>query len=160
MKVLALLLALILSILACLPDRNSLPKGPLEFTTIFEGQHSLADTSSTYLINNSEHWAKIWQFANGKIEPMPVLPVIDFNKYAIIAVFMGQKSSAGHRVEISEIVQYPKLSVSDGYLSVKAINYKRTGGMMLPVLTSPCHIVKIMKSQPKLSVTYIEVTEQ
>jgi hypothetical protein len=121
----------------------------VEFTPILAGQHSLADTASSYLINDKEAWDEIWHLANGDIEPMPDLPEIDFDKQMVLAVFMGRKNSGGYHNEIASI------NKANGFLNVKVINYERAGGTMLPVLTSPFQIVTIPKGKFKLKIENI-----
>jgi hypothetical protein len=124
-----------------------------KFTTISDGQHSLADTASNYLIGDKDTWAEIWQLANGNIEPMPALPEIDFEKQMVLAVFMGTKNSGGYRTEIASITKMKDT------LDVKVINYQREGGMMLPVLTSPFQLVLLPKGNYKLNIIYANQKE-
>lgn len=77
------------------------------------------------------------------------MPEINFEKHMVLAVFMGRKNSGGYR---NEIVSINKIK---GFLNVKVINYQREGGMMLPVLTSPFHIVTIPKGNFKLKIENI-----
>jgi len=154
MKSVISILALACLFLACASTARTDQSGEsIEFTPILEGQHSLADTASSYLIGDKETWTEIWQFANGNIEPMPELPEINFEKQMVLAVFMGRKNSGGYRNEIASINKV------ESFLNVKVINYRREGGMMLPVLTSPFCIVKIPKSNYKLLMRYEEVKE-
>jgi len=105
------------------------------------------------LISDKETWAEIWRLANGNIEPMPELAEIDFSKQMVLAVFMGRKNSAGYSNEITSI------NKAKGILNVKVVNYQRESGTMLPVLTSPFHIVKVPKGNFKLKIENIEQKE-
>jgi hypothetical protein len=127
--------------------------GPVDFETILTGQHSLIDTAAVFLIDNEQDWENIWKLAQGNIEPMPPVMRIDFDKFMILAVFMGRKNTGGYSNEISEI------SRNGDMLNVKVINHVSGGGMMLPVLTSPFQIVRITKGDFKLNVTYQDVKE-
>ena len=117
--------------------RTTVKDGPIAFAVIDSGQHSLADTAAVFLIDNQKQWLEIWRFAKGSIEPMPPAPEIDFKRDMLVAVFMGKKSSGGYRVQMTNI-EYAKdtLSISIEY-------FRRPGGTLLPVVTSPYQIAKI-----------------
>jgi hypothetical protein len=137
----------------CLAFSKKPAAGPVEFETVFMGQHSTVDTAAVYLINNNEQWDKIWKLSQGMITPMPETKQIDFDKYDVIAVFMGQKNSGGYSVEITDVIR-------DGdNLNVKVTNHISSGGMMLPVVVNPCHLVQIPKGEYKLNVEYSDKKE-
>jgi len=123
---------------------------PIDFTEILKGQHSLGDTAAVYLIVNDKDWANLWQTAQGEIEPMPEVTPVDFDKYMILGVFLGRRSSSGYSVEIS------KLSQSDSILTIDAIEHKSGGGMMLTVMTNPFQIVQIPKGNYKININWTE----
>lgn len=153
MKVFIIALLIASLAIGCLAFSQKPPGGPVEFETVMTGQHSLIDTASVILVDNAELWSKIWNLAQGKIEPMPATPDIDFAEYSIIAVFMGQKNNSGYSVKVSELIQ-------DGNnLTVRVINHISVGGMMLPVVTNPCHMVKLPAGEYELQVEYTEQKE-
>lgn len=139
--------------ISCLAFSKKPKSGPVEFVPVQIGQHSSIDTSAVFLIDDIENWEKIWQLAQGSIEPTPIIPEIDFSKNTVIAIFMGRKNSAGYSVEISQIIKDGK------NLNVKAINHISGGGMMLPVLTTPYQIVKIPEGDFNLHVEYTDQKE-
>lgn len=116
--------------------RTPVKEGPIAFAVIDSGQHSLADTAALILIDNQKQWLEIWRVAKGMIEPMPSAPEIDFENEMLAAVFMGKKSSGGYRVQITKI-DYVKdtLNISIDY-------FRRAGGTLLPMITSPYQIAK------------------
>jgi hypothetical protein len=70
-----------------------------------------------------------------------------------LAVFMGQKTSGGYKIEITKIAQL------DSALRVFVTRYYGGGGSMLPVLTSPYHIVQIPKGDYKIEIEYKDQKE-
>lgn len=133
--------------------KKSQADNPIEFETVAEGKHSLADTALVILVDNSEQWGRTWNLAQGNIDPMPVMPEINFKNEMILAVFMGERTSGGFSTEIESLTE------SKGVLQVKVNNYSRKSGMMLPVLTSPFHIVKFPERDYKLIVKITEIDE-
>lgn|GEM_PF-1672809 len=127
--------------------------GPVDFRTILSGTSSAADTAAVYLIENSDQWRKTWRLATGKIEPAPALPEIDFKSTVVVAAFMGEKTSSGHRIEIARIIK------SGQSLKVFVIHRSSSQGMLLPVLTSPFHLVSIPKGKYKLEVKIEKVED-
>jgi hypothetical protein len=81
-------------------------------------------------------------------------------KNLIIAVFSGRKSSAGHDIKISEVIRNKSEQPTfDGLLTVKITRHISAGGMMLPVLTSPFHIVEIPKGKYEFKYLYEDAKE-
>ncbi len=134
-------------------NRAGQAEAPITFRTILAGTSSAADTAAVYLVENNDQWRKTWRLATGKIEPAPVPPEIDFKSTVVIAAFMGQKNSSGHRIEIARIVKSGQL------LKVFVIHRISTQGMLLPVLTSPFHLVSIPKGKYKLEVKIEKVED-
>ncbi len=153
MKTISVSILAVFLVIGCLAFSKKPASGPLPFETVLAGQHSLIDTSAVFVVDNAENWNRIWHLAQGNVEPMPELQPIDFEKYNAIAVFMGTKNSSGYSVEISEISR-----VGDN-LYLKVINHIGGGGMMLPVITTPYHIVKITAGDYELNIEYTDQKE-
>jgi hypothetical protein len=66
---------------------------------------------------------------------------------------MGKKGAAGHRTEITSITKKGEK------LTVVVKNHRSQEGMILPVVTSPYHLVTIPKGKYKLNVRYEQVNE-
>lgn len=142
---LMLCLALGCSILS----RSDVADGPVKFQTILAGHYSLADTAAVYLISDDEQWQEIWRIANGRMELPPEPLKVDFTRQAVIAAFMGERSSSGYRIEISSITK------KGSKLIVAIKNYETPG--MLTVMTYPFHIVKIPKGEYRMVVEYEKI---
>jgi hypothetical protein len=132
---------------------KSLPNGPVKFQTVISAQHSLADTASVYLCDNNGQWQKIWHQAMGKQDPIPDAPKIDFGQNQVLAVFMGKRNSSGHHNEIINITKKGQK------LIIHVKNHQTTGWMLLPMVTSPFHIVTIPKGKFKLDMRYEQIND-
>ncbi|HDD57113.1 MAG TPA: protease complex subunit PrcB family protein [Thermoplasmatales archaeon] len=72
--------------------------------------------------------------------PHPKIPVIDFTKNMVLAVFMGQRCTGGFAVEIKKIEKY-----SSELVVLFTDTEPASKAEVTTVLTQPYHIVKIRK---------------
>jgi hypothetical protein len=74
------------------------------------------------------------------MHPQDPLPVVDFSKTTIIAVFMGRCPTMGYEIEIKEIID-------TGLSVVVRVEKTHPGERCLvgEAITSPFHIVKVDK---------------
>lgn len=155
LKHIVAIIAVILIVAGCSGvGKKRSPDGPVAFQTILSGQYSQADTAAVYLIDNNDQWRKIWDLAMGRQDPLPHAVKLDFKNNMALAVFMGKKGAVGHRVEISKITKKGEK------LTVLVKNHHSSGGMVLPVVTSPYHLITIPKGKYKLNVRHEQVNDQ
>jgi len=128
--------------------RGRIPEGPIEFATVALGQHSLVDTAAVFLVKDSTEWTRIWQLAEGNKDPLPPAPGLNFADSMLVAAFLGRRTSAGHEIDIAEITR------EETKLRITIKTSFRAGGAILPVLTSPYHIVRIPRGDYELVVEY------
>ena len=145
---------LLLAVCAQAFSKKPAEAGPVDFELILAGQHSRMDTAAVFLVDNQQDWEQIWQIAQGRIDPLPPVKEVDFTNYSVIAVFRGTKNSGGYSVEIGGIEK------SANELKVNVVYRNSSGGMVLPVVTSPYQIVRIPKGDYTLNVEYIEKEAQ
>ncbi len=125
--------------------RGDSPKnGAVDFQVILSGPYSNAKVPDIQLIKSEGEWERIWQMAQGKVEPLPQLPTVDFDKSYVIAAFMGERSSSGYHIEIDKIEKNGKK------LQVHVKKYETPG--MLTVMTQPYTLVRVPKGNYKLEV--------
>jgi hypothetical protein len=149
-----LLIAVILTITSCsVVGVKHQADGPIAFRTILSGQYSKADAAAVYLIDNDSQWQKIWKLTMGNQDPIPHAPELDFKNDVALAIFMGKKGAAGHRNEITSITK------KGNKLTVIVKNHHSQEGMILPVVTSPFHLVTIPKGNYKLNIRYEQINE-
>lgn len=121
------------------PTSGQEQAGQVKFETLGKAQTSEHQEERNYVISTGEEWGKLWDKITGptaKASPVPV----DFEKETVLAVFQGQKGSAGYVIEITKIIKV------DNNLEVFVT--KTSPGkscLTAAVITAPYHIVKIEK---------------
>jgi hypothetical protein len=77
----------------------------LRFQTL--ASHSLGAVSDkkTLVIKEQHEWVNLWQALYADTSPAPEIPVVNFNRKMVIAVFAGDKPSSGHQIVISGLVK-------------------------------------------------------
>ena len=131
---------------ACAPATwwSRMPDGPVAFQTVLAGSSSMADTFQVHLVTSQRQWEDVWFLAKGDVDPLPVRPTVDFGRQYIIAAFMGERTSSGYRIEIID------LEKQGSVLEVHISKYETPG--MLPVVTSPFHLIRIPKGRYDLQI--------
>jgi hypothetical protein len=124
---------------------KSLSDGQVQYTVILSGPYSGANEYEVKLVTNQREWEQIWQVAKGKEDPLPSIPTVNFNHQYVIAAFMGQRSSSGYKIEISDIQKHGKI------LKVHIKKYETPG--MLTVMTNPFTLIRVPRGDYKLEVT-------
>lgn len=69
------------------------------------------------------------------------MPDVNFNKWNVVALFMGQMSSGGHGIHVKSV------TVDDGTATVHTIETNPEGGMAPAVMTAPYCVVIIPKTE-------------
>lgn len=106
----------------------------LEFTTIDRGSNSDYQEARVEVITRIENWRYLWQ----KHKPNDSVPNVDFGKYQIVAIFMGQQSSSSYDVEITDVVMN-----QSGTIDLK-VNYSLKGQIIdRPIVQRPYHIIQM-----------------
>lgn len=113
----------------------------LEIETIEKKLYSMNTERKNYVIKSSKEWANLWV----KIGNTKIVPVIDFNRDMIIAVFQGENSTGGYDIEIGSITE--KENTID--VSVTESSPGKNC-MVTQAFTSPFHIVKIQRSDKEV----------
>jgi hypothetical protein len=107
---------------------------PARLRSIDKGLDSQMDDARRATARSAVEWEKLWRMHAGERK----LPVVDFGKEIVVAVFLGSRPTAGFAVEIVD-------ARADGAALV--VHYRETrpaaGGITAQVLTSPYHIVAV-----------------
>ena len=69
------------------------------FTKLVQGMQSSVPTRTNYLITSASELEKLWKMIDAKGNP----PTVDFTKNAIVAVFAGQKPTAGYAIAVAAV---------------------------------------------------------
>tara|TARA_Y100000310_G_scaffold332439_1_gene408007 strand:- start:891 stop:1280 length:390 start_codon:yes stop_codon:yes gene_type:complete len=111
-----------------------------KFETIDRGAYCGQKMPIGYVIDDQLTWERVWEATNISI-PTDTLPEIDFTKEMVIGAYLGQTTSGGYSIEISNIVD--RIDSLEVYLTEKA---PAPGSMTTDGLTQPYHLVKTAKN--------------
>ncbi|HEB66488.1 MAG TPA: protease complex subunit PrcB family protein [Gammaproteobacteria bacterium] len=136
---------LLLAMLALLGAACSLPPAeelPVPFTTVAMGEQSGIHQPKNVVVRTADEWARLW-----KLHDAGKRPSIDFGRDMVIAVFLGQRPTAGYRVRIMDVRQGPD------QLQVHVRERKPDSNAVLAqVLTYPYVMIRLPKKD--LPVTF------
>ncbi|MEM6628626.1 MAG: protease complex subunit PrcB family protein [Bacteroidota bacterium] len=99
-----------LSMCSCLGKRTpssekvTEPTLEMESMVLESGEYSGIFTLQNLCIQSEEDWEKCWKNIHSQSIPVPKLPVINFEKYILIACFMGSQNSGGYSINIDQVV--------------------------------------------------------
>lgn len=139
---------LVVLLASCNSSKKVMMKGTqIKYIEVLSGGQSNVGKASNVIINSKKELEEIYATINKNRTPSFIIPVIDFSKETVIALFMGSKSSGGYSTYIKQIeVQSKTISIT--------IEKKYPTGMVISVLTQPFYIAKIPKSNK--SIVFIE----
>lgn len=102
---------------------------------------SVARPSFEAIIREECHWLDFWEKHTDNVWPPPPAPSIDFDKYVVIAVVLGNRPSGCYGVEINQIS-------GDG--CGRKIHIRErvpcSGELCTLAITNPFHYIKVCKS--------------
>jgi len=124
---------------------KGLKSGQTDFETVEMCTQSGVEKQQNIIIQGQEAFKGLWELTYKDVNPVPLMPEIDFEKYTVVAVFMGQKPTGGYGIEITKVEENEKNIV----VTVKQTS-PLEGSMVTEVLTSPAHIVKIKKTDKEI----------
>ena len=114
------------------------PPKQVSFDTVSKGNRSAVREPLEAVARNQADWKALWQ-KHVPTEPnSAALPAIDFSREIVIAVFLGEKPTGGHDIEIT------RMERSDDRLLVSFIERRPPpGSLVTQAFTQPFHIVKV-----------------
>lgn len=114
----------------------------LEFASLQQGSHSGHTSSGYYVIQDNESWTELWnQHALFMLDTLPP-PSVDFSKYTVVAVFMGEVNTGGYAMNIYDIVDI------GSSLTVKLEKIEPGPKCIVTqALTQPYHMVQMTKTE-------------
>lgn len=111
------------------------------YTIIDQGVHSGLTLSKQLVIGNPADWQELWGVHQSNRRPTRPLPPIDFSKDMIIAVFLGEQPTGGHRVMIRGLEKTP------GSLQVSiSIDAPDKDALVTMALTQPYVIIRTLRT--------------
>jgi hypothetical protein len=118
--------------------KKEIPSIPMAIEKRFDNAHSNIRTFKTVKLFSQNRWQTLWnQSKSGSYNPPPA-PSIDFSKYFVVGIFLGEKRTGGYSVTISR-VQYKQ-----GRIIVIAHAVSPPPGGIVPmVLTHPSSLAVV-----------------
>lgn len=113
---------------------------PEKMRTIAKGNFGGIQEATQQVVTNAAQWANLWQKHSARKTPAEKTPEVDFTKETVLFVTLGQKSTGGYGVEISEIK--PVDGKAEVLVKTRA---PRPGGIQLQALSAPFHAVAVPK---------------
>ncbi len=80
-------------------DPSNTSSAAVPFTEIAKGSQSAVERRVNYLITSSSQFNELW----GVVTATGTPPKIDFKTHSVIAVFAGQKPTAGYAIAVAKI---------------------------------------------------------
>ncbi len=108
------------------------------FSTIRRGALSGVREPIWTVARTQEEWTTLWHRHAGAAA---VPPFVDFSSQIVVAVFAGQRPSAGYEIEVMEVRLMDR--------ALRVMYRERTPpatGLVRPVLTAPFHIIQLPRS--------------
>ena len=108
------------------------------FHTIAKGYRSGVREPLQVVARNQNDWETLWRrHASVDVIPRP-LPIIDFEKFIVVGIFLGDKPTGGYEAEII------RAELSNTDLVILYREKAPTGrGEVIQSLTQPYHIVQV-----------------
>src|SRR5262245_15716903 len=132
---LLLLVPVLLALGAPQDERES-----LAFRVINEGQLSGFQSGMEKFVSSEKDWVALWMEREGSVKTRTPHPRIDFDRYAVVVVAMGKKSTDGYSIEITRVVK-----MKDDIRIFLRKTVPAQEAKALPKATSPFVIARIEK---------------
>jgi hypothetical protein len=98
-------LLVLVGVLAFSAGAAGQPGGAVPVQKHWKGfQNAYTDKPQNLVIKTADQWKTVWTKTHAFMTPAPPMPPVDFDKQMVLAVFMGQKPSGGHAIEITKVV--------------------------------------------------------
>jgi PrcB C-terminal len=111
------------------------------FSTLDKGLTSGVREPTQLVIRTHDDWAALWG-RHMQIQPAPQAPPVDFSRDMVVALFMGERPTGGHRIEITRVER------ADSGLSVRYRSQAPDPGTMVSqALTQPFHLVTLPRDE-------------
>lgn len=108
--------------------------------------------SHDLVLTNKVEFAQAWRMWNNQDMPAPN---IDFQRYEVLATFMGAKLSGGFNIEIKNVY-----NTGEGLEVMIEDHVPMAGGLVAHVISSPVHFVMIPKLELPVEFQHVIVNDR
>lgn len=125
------------------PDRTAdLPPQGEGFTTIVSGDRCGVPHALFARIDGQERWEELWRTHANRSIPRPATPAVDFEREVVLALVLGQRPSAGYRLEVTSVRE------EGGTLVVEAREVEPLADALhAAVVSTPFHFVRVPRTE-------------
>lgn len=107
----------------------------------WQGDSSGITDPREVIIKDSVAWTKFWAEHQSMMGTPPPAPSVNFKKFMVVGIFIGERGSSGYSVQMTNIKEVDKELI---------VSYTETqpssGGMQLSVMTQPYHLKAIPRT--------------
>ena len=142
---------LIFFLLACGKENRIESTGKtVEFDTISKGFYSLQVEKEYFVVRDAESFNQLLAFIeNGGSDVID--KDFDFSREMVVGAFLGEKPTGGYDIEITGVLE------QNDYIEVLIkIDEPDPDEMVAQVITSPCHIIKLKRSDMEFMFNIVE----
>ena len=119
-------------------ERHKKATTQVSVQTIAKGSRSGIREAAQIAVRSQSEWQKLWRQHSSTSTASVPLPVVDFDKEIVAAVFLGERPTGGYSVEISAA------EVTGSLLTVFVKETSpNPGAIVTQGITQPFHIVRI-----------------
>ena len=120
-----------------------------EFTVILQEAYGGLESEENRVITNGKGLQEAYAIINRFRRPGLPVPEIDFNKYIVVAIFLGERNTGGYSAEVSSI----SLDKNDLVVHVKE-NRPDPDKNHVTAICQPFCFIKIPKPEDKQDVVF------
>lgn len=117
-------------------------------TTIARGDLSRIGEPRTVIVRDREAWRALWREHAGSADP----PAVEFDREMVVAVFAGERPTAGYRVEIVRLFER-----SGKVVVAYRDEPPPRDAVVAQVITQPFHLVRTSRSD--LPLVFEKITQ-
>lgn len=157
-------LMLALAVAACEPGADEVettPPATIPVVRLAADSNSFAinsgyETPATLVLRDSAAWAGAWATLHGEVDPLPVMPVVNFATDMMVLVAIGQQPNGGHAVYITSSTYD-----STGAVLVRAEHVMPGSGCMTSqALVEPVDVARIPQTTATVLFEVTPVTRE
>ena len=115
-------------------------QGPATIEAEWSGTQSEVTERAEWVVTDPAQWQEVWRKTHTEIPPSPA-PTIDFSRSMVIGAALGERTSGGYEVRMTEITDTGRELLVHVHESTPP-----PGAMTIMVLTQPYHLVRTRKT--------------
>jgi len=114
----------------------------IPFQILLQNTYGGYTDSKFLVIEDNKSLTEVFNLLNKSRYPKLKIPVINFEKEMVIALFLGEKNSGGYAITVEQVLnKNNKVSV------FYKVNSPKLGDMVTSVMTQPYSIIKMPKTK-------------